>query len=246
MFWTCGGVGPPRAVAPVSARGTCVRQGEMYDVRIVGAFLADLKREDGVLLFSHPVCGRGGEFVHVDPSEPSPGCETFFRVGATRSRVGGGVAGENAFIRICAVKISGGKRRGGVGRIVGADVEFVTCGEEDEHGRGNDDEEYGYDECRPYLKFGFYFFLSHKVDGQLYAQTSAAPDSVELLLNRVAKGCHGHNEKDFFPLTGVSYVVIEVRRGFRGSVQPEREDAGGVHAERVRELLYGQQAEGGD
>lgn len=64
-------------------------------------------------------------------------------------------------------------------------------------------------------QYGYYFFLRDKVDAKLYAQTDASSQNVPLLMRRqnytVRMAARG--EKEFFPLTGVSYVVMKVSPG---------------------------------
>lgn len=77
-----------------------------------------------------------------------------------------------------------------------------------------------------FLRYGYYFFLSKPVDAKLYAQTDASSLNVQLLLKRVAParrkrsssssnahGARGRHEKEFFPLSGVAYVVVRVSPG---------------------------------
>lgn len=71
--------------------------------------------------------------------------------------------------------------------------------------------------CGNYLQYGYYFFLSDKVDAKLYAQTCSSSQSIPLLLKRegFTKRMEKRNEKEYFPLTGVSYLVAKVSRGCR-------------------------------
>lgn len=77
----------------------------------------------------------------------------------------------------------------------------------------------------PYIRYGYYFFLQKPVDAKLYAQTDTSSRNVQLLLRRAnfesivrkrpaetAKRQQGRdaNIKEYFPLTGVAYVVIKV------------------------------------
>lgn len=75
-----------------------------------------------------------------------------------------------------------------------------------------------------FLRYGYYFFLSKPVDAKLYAQTDASALNVQLLLKRVApprnkRGStrngrtRSRGEKEFFPLSGVAYVVVRVSPG---------------------------------
>lgn len=61
-------------------------------------------------------------------------------------------------------------------------------------------------------KYGYYFFLGKPVDAQLYAQTSTSAQTVPLLLRRadLTDLMASKNQREFFPLSGVSYVVIRV------------------------------------
>lgn len=62
-----------------------------------------------------------------------------------------------------------------------------------------------------YLQYGYYFFLSKPVEAQLYAQTGSSSQRVPLFLKRedALKG----RERQYFPLTGVSYLVMKVSKG---------------------------------
>lgn len=88
-------------------------------------------------------------------------------------------------------------------------------------------------------QYGYYFFLNKPVDAQLFAQTGSSSQSVSLLLKR-----HGYdaararkNEKEFIPLTGVSYVVMKVTRGYAPGVDEERREVLDLHKERFGKLL---------
>lgn len=78
------------------------------------------------------------------------------------------------------------------------------------NGRRNRVETYG-----NFLRYGYYFFLGKKVDAKLYAQTGASSQTVPLLLRRhpYTPEMGLKDEKEFFPLTGISYVVIKVSPG---------------------------------
>lgn len=87
------------------------------------------------------------------------------------------------------------------------DMEFLLADRQDEN-EGNND-------CGNYLQYGYYFFLSDKVDAKLYAQTCSSSQSIPLLLKRegFTKRMEKRNEKEYFPLNGVSYLVAKVSRG---------------------------------
>lgn len=61
-------------------------------------------------------------------------------------------------------------------------------------------------------QYGYYFFLSDKIDAKLYAQTGSSSGTVPLLLRRhpYTRAMKARGEKEFFPLTGLSYVVLKV------------------------------------
>lgn len=89
------------------------------------------------------------------------------------------------------------------------------------------------------VQYGYYFFLSGTVDAKLYAQTGASSQSVQLLLRR-----HGYNakaaklnEKEYFPLTGMSYVVVKVTRGCSPYNERERSEMFARHRGRLIDLL---------
>lgn len=64
-------------------------------------------------------------------------------------------------------------------------------------------------------QYGYYFFLGRKVDAKLYAQTDTSNQAVPLLLRRMSTRSEKRaaGERDFFPLTGISYVVVKVSPG---------------------------------
>ena len=90
-----------------------------------------------------------------------------------------------------------------------------------------------------YSQYGYYFFLSGNVDAKLYAQTGASSQNVQLLLRRfnynakLAKA----NEKEFFPLTGMSYTVVKVTRGCSPYNVQERSEMFDRHRGRLMKLL---------
>lgn len=53
------------------------------------------------------------------------------------------------------------------------------------------------------------------MDAKLYAQTCSSSQSIPLLLKRegFTKRMENRNEKEYFPLTGISYLVAKVTRG---------------------------------
>lgn len=80
--------------------------------------------------------------------------------------------------------------------------------------------------CVGFKQYGYIFFLSKKVDAQLYAQTNASSQCVQLMLRRetYTSKMRRKNEKEYFPLTGVSYVVMKVSEGC-GPINIEERDA---------------------
>eukprot|EP00177_Eucheuma_denticulatum_P004474 GFKZ01008135.1.p1 GENE.GFKZ01008135.1~~GFKZ01008135.1.p1 ORF type:complete len:501 (-),score=60.16 GFKZ01008135.1:656-2158(-) len=120
--------------------------------------------------------------------------------------------------------------------VMSADIGFKlhrpATDEDDENPRPRQ-EEFG-----NYLRYGYYFFLSRKVDARLYAQTGSSSQSVSLLLRRHGYNpwMVGRNEKEFFPLTGVSYVAIKVARGC-SPLRKDRRDEVDKHRRRLLELL---------
>lgn len=69
--------------------------------------------------------------------------------------------------------------------------------------------------CQRDIQYGYYFFLRDKVEAKLYAQTDASSQNVPLLMRRqnYTARMAARGEKEFFPLTGVSYVVMKVSPG---------------------------------
>lgn len=87
-------------------------------------------------------------------------------------------------------------------------------------------------------QYGYYFFLSSTVDAKLYAQIGASSQNVQLLLKR--QGYRAKlalpNEVEYFPLSGVSYVVVKVTRGC-SPVSEERPEMLLRHRKRLVKLL---------
>ena len=95
-----------------------------------------------------------------------------------------------------------------------------------------------------YLRYGYYFFLSKKVDAKLYVSFKTFPN-VELMMMRTDVDGLRPNEKKFFPLTGVSYVVLRVTRRLttgRNTRKPVRLR----HINRLEHIFKTAQAEGAD
>lgn len=94
------------------------------------------------------------------------------------------------------------------------DMEFLLAERDEETGKTS-----GKGPSGNYLQYGYYFFLSDKVDAKLYAQTCSSSQSVPLLLKRegFTKRMENRNEKEYFPLNGISYLVAKVTRGCKHS-----------------------------
>lgn len=90
-----------------------------------------------------------------------------------------------------------------------------------------------------YLRYGYYFFLNKKIDARLFAQTGSSSQSVPLLLKRVGFDPvkAPQNEKEHFPLTGVSYVVLKVSKGCTTDVLDERPLVREEHQQRLDGML---------
>eukprot|EP00177_Eucheuma_denticulatum_P000192 GFKZ01000340.1.p1 GENE.GFKZ01000340.1~~GFKZ01000340.1.p1 ORF type:complete len:897 (+),score=116.20 GFKZ01000340.1:235-2925(+) len=85
-----------------------------------------------------------------------------------------------------------------------------------------------------YLRYGYYFFLEKPVDATLYASFRTFPN-VELMLQRTEEKLAGH-EKRYFPLTGVSYLVIRVTPRI-SSTHETRKPIRMTHVQRIEDLL---------
>lgn len=94
------------------------------------------------------------------------------------------------------------------------------------------------DEWANFLRYGYYFFLSKKVDAKLYAQTSSSTSTVPLLLRRspYTEEMAARNEKEFFPLEGVSYVVMRVSRGVSDRTAPCAGESAEEHRQRLEAI----------
>lgn len=86
-----------------------------------------------------------------------------------------------------------------------------------------------------YLRFGYYFFLSKKVDAKLYASFRTFPN-VSLMMKRTDTDNLGPGEHEFFPLTGVSYLVIRVMPKM-SSMRATRRPIRLSHVQRLENLM---------
>lgn len=85
-----------------------------------------------------------------------------------------------------------------------------------------------------YLRFGYYFFLDQRVDAKLYASFRTFPN-VQLMLKRTEKTL-APGEKRYFPLTGVSYLVIRVTPRV-SSLAATRNPIRMSHVQRLEDLM---------
>lgn len=85
-----------------------------------------------------------------------------------------------------------------------------------------------------YLRYGYYFFLEKPVDARLYASIRTFPH-VQLLMKRMEDKLLG-NEKRYFPLTGVSYLVVRVTPRV-SSVHATRQPIRMSHVQRLEDLM---------
>lgn len=116
--------------------------------------------------------------------------------------------------------------------VMAADILFKIAQREDENaadgGHSKLAEEYG-----NYLRYGYYFFLSKKVDAKLYAQTGSSSQAVSLLLKRKGGGSGG---KAYVPLTAASYVVVKVTKGC-SPLRHDRREIAEMHRQRLFRLF---------
>lgn len=125
--------------------------------------------------------------------------------------------------------------------VLSKDVEFLLGDGESEAQTGSASEtETGAAHVGNYLRYGYYFFLSKPVDACLYAQTGSSSQHVTLLMRRrgYTEKHARKNEKEFFPLTGVSYVVVKVSKGVRRREGEVRSVMEVDHRKRLENLLY--------
>lgn len=85
-----------------------------------------------------------------------------------------------------------------------------------------------------YLRYGYYFFLNERVDAKLYASFRTFPN-VQLMLKR-AERILAPGEKRYFPLTGVSYLVIRVMPRV-SSLPATRKPIRMSHVQRLEDLM---------
>lgn len=73
---------------------------------------------------------------------------------------------------------------------------------------------------------------------QLYAQTGSSSENMMLMMRRMEFGRNRRvNEKEFIPLTGVSYVVMKVSRGYYAGADEVKNSVLKKHTERLSRLL---------
>lgn len=90
--------------------------------------------------------------------------------------------------------------------VFSKDVEFRVAA-----GKG---EEKDLQQVDCFLRYGYYFFLSDKVDARLYVQAGCSSQNMGLILRRIRSEQEvKQGAGEFFPLTGVSYVVVKVTKG---------------------------------
>lgn len=63
-----------------------------------------------------------------------------------------------------------------------------------------------------HVQYGYYFFLDKPVEARLYAQIGSSSQRVPLFLKRTDDV--SERERTHFPLTGISYLVMRVSRGY--------------------------------
>lgn len=62
-----------------------------------------------------------------------------------------------------------------------------------------------------FVQYGYYFFLDKPVEARPYAQIGSSSQRVPLFLKRSDR--LDKRERLYFPLTGISYLVMQVSRG---------------------------------
>lgn len=89
-------------------------------------------------------------------------------------------------------------------------------------------------------QYGYYFFLSRPVDARLYTEVNSSDLNVPLLLKQNREPSHrlGRNERDYFALTGRSYVVMKVTRGCRPQDESRLTQDRENHRQRLENILH--------
>eukprot|EP00177_Eucheuma_denticulatum_P003873 GFKZ01007013.1.p1 GENE.GFKZ01007013.1~~GFKZ01007013.1.p1 ORF type:complete len:424 (+),score=52.10 GFKZ01007013.1:297-1568(+) len=112
---------------------------------------------------------------------------------------------------------SGLKKYSRPDHVVSRDIKFLLSPAEGEEGEYDEGvaRGVGQERCYPshgdYLRYGYYFFLSESCEAKLYAQTGSSSQQVPLFMKR--KDDISENERSYFPLTDISYVVMKVSPG---------------------------------
>lgn len=112
--------------------------------------------------------------------------------------------------------------------IIKTDFTFLLADSKRQGSKGNERSK----STGEYLRYGYYFFLSRPVDGKLYAHTGSSSQHVPLKLRRTDK--LSGDEQEYFPLTGVSYIVMRVCRKSKGWRKVARKEA--VHEEHAKRV----------
>lgn len=88
-----------------------------------------------------------------------------------------------------------------------------------------------------FLRYGYYFFLNKKVDAKLYSQTNSS-QNIPLLLHRmISERERKRGLLEYFPLAGVSYVVVKVSKGCEKDPPPDWDRIRLIHKHRLDRLL---------
>lgn len=117
-------------------------------------------------------------------------------------------------------------------KVITIDANFLLAEKKEEQGEGSN---HFVHQAGEYLRFGYYFFLNKKVDAKLYASFRTFPN-VELMMKRTDIDKMAPNERLYFPLTGVSYLVIRVTPRVTG-MKSTRKPIRLRHVQRLEELM---------
>lgn len=123
--------------------------------------------------------------------------------------------------------------------VMSKDVEFKLAPPVHDTTSESSGEQTDSDPRGQFLRYGYYFFLSKSIDARVYAQTGSSTQHVPLLLKRenFDPKTAPKNEKPYFPLTGVSYVVVKVSRGVSSSQHEEHTKMRTEHRRRLDSML---------
>lgn len=88
-----------------------------------------------------------------------------------------------------------------------------------------------------FLRYGYYFFLNKKVDAKLYSQTNSSQNMPLLLHRMINERERKRGLLEYFPLAGVSYVVVKVSKSSEKDPPADWDRIRLIHKHRLDRML---------